>query len=166
MLRKLLLLFAIVMSLPSGVSAQYQERKESARGHQPSFCRDCGYAPYAVNDGWRFMLVTDSSRTTDTDFAAPGLDDSSWRTVDLPHDFQFGLPWIEQGSKARGFKPMAEGWYRKSFRADPSWRGLDVALDFGGLMYYGDVYLNGHKVASTDYGLCRFRGSAVALSRL
>ena len=156
MLRKRLLLFAIVMSLPSGVSAQYQERKESARATNRPFAEIADMRRMPFNDGWRFMPVTDSSRTTDTDFAAPGLDDSSWRTVDLPHDFQFGLPWIEQGSKARGFKPMAEGWYRKSFRADPSWRGLDVALDFGGLMYYGDVYLNGHKVASTDYGYVGF----------
>lgn len=27
-----------------------------------------------------------------------------------------------------------------------------VILDFGGIIYLGDVYLNGTKIASTDYG--------------
>ncbi len=87
-----------------------------------------------------------------TDFASPALDDSSWRTLDLPHDFQFEQPWTENGGDARGFKPMCEGWYRKSFPTDPSWKGKRVVLDFGGIIYWGDVYLNGTKIVSTDYG--------------
>lgn len=102
------------------------------------------------NFGWKFCLVTDGNRQTD--FASPELDDSAWRTLDLPHDFQFEQPWTKKGSGARGFKPMCEGWYRKTFRAKEQWRGLKVALDFGGIIYLGDVYINGHKVASTDYG--------------
>lgn len=47
---------------------------------------------------------------------------------------------------------MCEGWYRKTFVADPSWKGLNVKLDFGGIIYLGDVCINGTKVASTDYG--------------
>ena len=84
--------------------------------------------------------------------ASPALDDSSWRTLDLPHDFQFEQPWTENGGGARGFKPMCEGWYRKSFPTDPSWKGKRVVLDFGGIIYWGDVYLNGTKIVSTDYG--------------
>ena len=47
---------------------------------------------------------------------------------------------------------MCEGWYRKSFPTDPSWKGKRVVLDFGGIIYWGDVYLNGTKIVSTDYG--------------
>jgi beta-galactosidase len=47
---------------------------------------------------------------------------------------------------------MCDGWYRKTFRADSLWRNKFVKLDFGGIIYYGDVYLNDKKIASTDYG--------------
>lgn len=47
---------------------------------------------------------------------------------------------------------MCEGWYRKTFQADSLWKGKRVVMDFGGIIYLGDVYLNGHKIASTDYG--------------
>ncbi len=80
------------------------------------------------------------------------LDDSAWRRLDLPHDFQFEQPWDEQAGGARGFKAQCEGWYRKTFRAEESWKGLQVLLDFEGMMYYGDVYVNGKKVASSEYG--------------
>jgi len=79
-----------------------------------------------------------------------------WRPLSLPHDFQFEQPWTESAGGARGFKPMCEGWYRKSFKADPSWRGKFVYLDFGGIVYLGDVYVNGEKVASTEYGYVGF----------
>ena len=58
----------------------------------------------------------------------------------------------QKEAKADGFKPMCDGWYRKTFVADEAWKGLNVKLDFGGIIYYGDVYINGTKVASTDYG--------------
>lgn len=102
------------------------------------------------NFDWKFQLVTKENKGTN--FAAPALDDSSWRILDLPHDFQFEQPWTKAGGGARGFKPMCEGWYRKSFQADPLWKGKRVVMDFGGIIYLGDVYLNGHKIASTDYG--------------
>lgn len=133
-----------------GAMAQYQRDKEKAPlGNAPlsEFAAD---RDRLFNFGWKFQLVTDGNR--DTDFASPSLDDSSWRTLDLPHDFQFEQPWTKDGGGARGFKPMCEGWYRKTFKADPSWEGKRVVLDFGGIIYLGDVYLNGHKVASTDYG--------------
>ena len=101
------------------------------------------------NFGWKFQLVTNENKNTD--FASPALDDSSWRTLDLPHDFQFEQPWTENGGGAR-FKPMCEGWYQESFPTDPSWKGKRVVLDFGGIIYWGDVYLNGTKIVSTDYG--------------
>ena len=47
---------------------------------------------------------------------------------------------------------MCEGWYRKTFVADKAWEGLHVKLDFGGIIYLGDVYINGTKIASIDYG--------------
>ena len=88
---------------------------------------------------------------------AENYNDSQWRRLDLPHDFQFEQPWVEQAGGARGFKESnTTGWYRKTFTVPTEWQGLQVLLDFGGIMYYGDVFVNGHKVASSEYGYLGF----------
>lgn len=138
------------MLVPVGVTAQYQKAQEKAPLVNVPLENFASQQKVLFNFGWKFQLVTNENKNTD--FASPALDDSSWRTLDLPHDFQFEQPWTENGGGARGFKPMCEGWYRKSFPTDPSWKGKRVVLDFGGIIYLGDVYLNGTKIASTDYG--------------
>ena len=145
---------ALVMALYAGggipAAAQYQNVKDETRKGNRPLAEFATQQHTLFNFGWKFCLVTKENQNTD--FASPALDDSSWRTLDLPHDFQFEQPWTKNGGGARGFKPMCEGWYRKTFRADSLWRGMQVSLDFGGIIYLGDVYINGHKVASTDYG--------------
>lgn len=74
------------------------------------------------------------------------------RVLDIPHDFQIEMPWSKKAGGARGFKDNGVGWYRKTFRADASWKAYKVLLDFEGIMMWGDVWLNGHKILSTDYG--------------
>ena len=117
--------------------AQYQDVKEKkAEGNRP-LTEFVNQQKVLWNFDWEFSF---------------GKEQKEWRHVDLPHDFQFEQPWTKDGGGARGFKPMCEGWYRKTFVADTLWRGLNVKLDFGGIIYYGDVYLNGEKIASTEYG--------------
>jgi beta-galactosidase len=79
-------------------------------------------------------------------------DDSNWRKLDLPHDFQIEQPWDKSAGGGRGFKAMGSGWYRKSFHADPAWKGKKVLLDFEGVMLNGKVWFNGKKIVSMDYG--------------
>lgn len=147
-MKKLLLIATLALSLAA--SAQYQEIKERKIGDNRPLSEFVNQHDVLFNNGWKFLLVTKENKNTD--FASPQLDDSKWRTLDLPHDFQFEQPWTEGGGGARGFKPMCEGWYRKTFMAPKEWQGLSVKLDFGGIIYLGDVYINGIKVASTDYG--------------
>ncbi|MGE4434304.1 MAG: glycoside hydrolase family 2 TIM barrel-domain containing protein [Bacteroidales bacterium] len=84
------------------------------------------------------------------------LDDSDWRKLDLPHDFQIEQPWDESASRGRGFKAMGIGWYRKTFNADANWKGKRILLDFEGIMLHGEVWLNGTKIGGTDYGYLGF----------
>ena len=119
------------------VHAQYVDQKENKIKCNQPLAKFVAQQKVLWNFDWEFSL---------------GTEQKEWRHVDLPHDFQFEQPWTQEGSKARGFKPMCEGWYRKTFVADEAWKGLQVKLDFGGIIYYGDVYINGEKVASTDYG--------------
>ena len=117
--------------------------------------------------GWRFHLG-DITGAEAADF-----DDSSWRTVDVPHDFQIEQPWVEPVAgeningkdeasnvvsrlSARAFKDMNIGWYRKVITPDASMKGKRVILDFEGIMLVGDVYLNGQRIGGTDYGYVGF----------
>ncbi|NDW19176.1 DUF4982 domain-containing protein [Dysgonomonas sp. 216] len=98
------------------------------------------------NFDWKFQLgETENAAATD-------YNDSGWRTLDLPHDFQIEQPWIKSGNSQRGFKELTTGWYRKSFKADPLWKNRRVLLDFEGVMLWGEVWFNGKKIAAIDYG--------------
>lgn len=120
-----------------------------------------------INFGWKFHAGDVNGGE------ATGLDDSGWREVDLPHDFQIEQPWVapsadEKGSNAdeganiksrlssRGFKEMGVGWYRKHFTPADSLKGRRIQLDVEGIMLVGDVYLNGELVGGTDYGYVGF----------
>ncbi len=117
--------------------------------------------------GWRFHAgdVAEGS--------SPQLDDSGWRTVDVPHDFQIEQPWVTPAAdekadnndpaaniksrlSSRGFKEMGKGWYRLHLTPADSLRGRRLLLDFGGIMYTGDVYVNGQLAGGTDYGYVGF----------
>ena len=131
----------VLMCCAVMAQAQYQDVKEKkVEGNRP-LSEFSQHQKVLWNFDWEFSF---------------GKEQKEWRQVDLPHDFQFEQPWTKDGGGARGFKPMCEGWYRKSFVADETWKGLSVKLDFGGIIYYGDVYLNGEKIASTDYGYVGF----------
>lgn len=131
MKHKILLLFYFII-LPGGILAQ--NGKESVRFSQ------------LFNFGWKFQ----SGKAKDA--SSVNYDDSGWRTLDLPHDFQIEQPWDRTASSWRGFKAMGECWYRKSFKSEASWKGKKVLLDFEGLMTYGEVWFNGKKMVDIDYG--------------
>lgn len=85
------------------------------------------------------------------------FNDSQWKSLDLPYDYQLNMPWVEKAKPSRGFKQQSGAWFRKSFTPEDAWKSYTkILLDFEGLMYYGDVYLNGKKIASTEYGYCGF----------
>ena len=115
---KNILITLLSMLIPSSViMAQYQNVQEKASLVNVPLEKFVSQQKTLFNFDWKFQLVTEENKGTN--FAAPALDDSSWRILDLPHDFQFEQPWTKAGGGARGFKPMCEGWYRKSFQADP-----------------------------------------------
>lgn len=120
-----------------------------------------------LNFGWKFHLGDIAQAEI------PMTDDSQWREVDLPHDFQIEQPWVAPAAdekadnsdvaaniksrlSSRGFKEMGKGWYRRHITLPDSLRGKRILLDFGGIMYTGDVYVNGQLVGGTDYGYVGF----------
>lgn len=121
-----------------------------------------------LNFGWRFFLGNIPEA------ASSSYDDRSWRVVDVPHDFQIEQPWVAPAAdekadnndpaanimsrlSSRGFKEMGCGWYRYHLTPADSLRNHRLLLDFGGIMYTGDVYLNGERIGGTDYGYIGFQ---------
>lgn len=149
-MKRVCLLAAILCASILSSSAQYIEeakQQEKANIALDEFLTDQNTL---FNFNWKFCQGNPDNAS------APDFDDSQWRSLDLPHDFQFEQPWDSLQSKARGFKQMCDGWYRKTFTAKKEWKNRQILLDFGGIMYYGDVYINGTKVASTEYGYVGF----------
>lgn len=142
---------ALSLALPAvSVHAQYIEKQEGAVKVNAPAADFSAFRHQLFNFGWRFSLGNpEGAERTD-------YDDSDWRTLDLPHDYQFEQPWAENENKGRGFKRMCEGWYRKTFNVPESLKGRRVLLDFEGVMYVSDVYVNGKKVASNEYGYTGF----------
>ena len=123
----------------------------------------------SLNRNWMFRLGKSESTIT----ASQATEQSGWHKVDVPHDFQIEQPWVAPDASesadnsdaganiksrlsARGFKEMGEGWYVKSFTPADSLKGRRLLLDFQGIMYVGDVYLNGKRIGGTDYGYVGF----------
>ncbi len=124
-------------------------------------------AVYDLNFGWRFH-EGNVEQAQQKDF-----DDSGWRVVDVPHDFQIEQPWVAPAAdekadnsdvaaniksrlSSRGFKEMGQSWYRYHLTPADSLRGRRLLLDFGGIIYTGDVYLNGEAIGGTNYGYVGF----------
>ena len=107
--------------------------------------------------GWKFRLLDDPSIKVEG-----VMDDTGWRTLDIPHDYQMELPWERMGSPARGFKGFTDACYQKHFRADEAWKGRKVVLDFEGVMTSAVIWINGHRLGEIDYG---YLGAEFDISR-
>lgn len=102
--------------------------------------------------GWKFFLGDPSGAE------APSFVDTSWRTVDLPHDWSIeSKPDKDNPSGAGGgFFPGGIGWYRETFHAPEAWKGKRVSVEFDGVYRDATVYLNGHKLGTHPYGYTAF----------
>ena len=122
-----------------------------------------------LNFNWFFHLGDLDAVPT----ALPASDAAGWEQIDVPRDYQIAQPWVEPSPEerpsdgdgaanfksrlsARAFKEMGAGWYVKSYTPDASLKGQRLLLDFEGIMYVGDVYLNGERIGGTDYGYVGF----------
>ncbi len=96
------------------------------------------------------------------------FDDSSWRRLDLPHDWTIeDLPADgsaqtvgpfdrkAEGGTATGYTVGGEGWYRKRFALPPAGTGR-VEILFEGIYMNADLWLNGKPIGSHAYGYTPF----------
>jgi len=99
----------------------------------------------------------------------PVFDDSSWRTLDLPHDWMIeGVPGPDPSAMDGPFDRKSPagfggaylnggiGWYRKTFTLPESARDRHISILFDGAYMDADVTCNGQKLGNHPYGFTSF----------
>ena len=107
----------------------------------------------SFNNDWKFYLG-------DMDNGAQeSLDDTNWRTLNLPHDWAVEGDFSPKNPSGTGggALPGGVGWYRKTFVADESYQGKKVYIDFDGVYMNSQVYINGTLLGKRPYGYISFR---------
>ncbi len=104
------------------------------------------------NDDWKFHLG-DVPEAFD-----PAFDDSSWRSLELPHD------WAVEGDFSKdnpsgtggGALPGGIGWYRKTFVPSASESEKVWRIEFDGVYMNSEVFVNGVSLGVRPYGYISF----------
>jgi beta-galactosidase len=94
------------------------------------------------------------------DFASAmmrAFDDSTWRQVNVPHDWSIEGPFSADYGSGNGYAPGGIGWYRKHFQLDQNQKGRVVTIEFDGVYDYSEVWINGQLVGGRPYGFSSFQ---------
>ncbi|HMD71499.1 MAG TPA: hypothetical protein VKF41_09160, partial [Bryobacteraceae bacterium] len=86
--RRLLVIAALTAALPGWSAEPVRERRN-------------------FDDGWSFHLGEVRGGEQ------PGLDDSGWRKLNLPHDWSIEGTYSGANASGTGYLPGGIGWYRK-----------------------------------------------------
>ena len=105
------------------------------------------------NQDWRFHLgdVSDGQRID--------LDDSSWRKLNLPHDYSIEGEFDEKSAAGTGGGALngGIGWYRKTFNVPVTSKGKLLFVDFDGVYRKSEVWINGQYLGKRPYGYSSFQ---------
>jgi len=105
------------------------------------------------NDNWKFILADSSA------FSNPGLTETGWREVTLPHDWSIEGPFSADNPSGPGggYLPGGIGWYRKSFRLPEKDSVKRIFITFDAIYMNSDVYINGHFAGNRPNGYIGFQ---------
>ena len=106
----------------------------------------------SFNKDWRFHLgeVTNGQATD--------LNDSQWRSLNLPHDWSIEGEFDEKSPAGTGGGALngGTGWYRKTFDLPEAAKSKFVFIDFDGVYRNSEVWINGHYLGKRPYGYSSF----------
>jgi beta-galactosidase len=121
--------------------------------------------PWILPTGNRFLgdpakrLLRPPGNPGEVAYVRSDFDDSSWRRVDLPHDWAIEGPFLATGPHGgMGRLPSAGvGWYRRKLTVPKADEGRSIFLDVDGAMSYASVWLNGQIVGGWPFGYASWR---------
>jgi beta-galactosidase len=105
-----------------------------------------------VDLNWKF------AKGDHTGAEAPGFKDSSWETVDVPHDWSIESNFsdtVKFGAN-HGYLPTGTGWYRKSINLTKKDLQNEIWIEFDGVYRHSDVWINGHHLGHYPNGYNSF----------
>ncbi|MFO1489255.1 MAG: beta-galactosidase GalB, partial [Verrucomicrobiota bacterium] len=112
-----------------------------------------------IKDSGRHFPRPSGNPGGDLPYVQASFDDSSWRQLNLPHDWAIEGPFNSGGvGGSMGRLPSpGVGWYRKQFTIPASDADKRIFLDVDGAMAYAAVWLNGRLIGGWPYGYNSFR---------
>ena len=138
-IRAIGLVLSLVLSFVTGLVAQ-------SAAVNPDFHRRVSF-----NQDWKFF------KGDAPDAEKPGFNDSSWRTVELPHDWAIEGPFALEYGPSQGALPYyGTGWYRKRFTLPAGASEKQYSIEFDGAMSNARVWLNGSELGGRPYGYIGF----------
>ncbi len=145
-----------------------------------SFTNAFGQSRVHINfdNDWKFHLGHASNASKDFNYTIANIfsksgkaeqtaidakfNDSSWRNLDLPHDWAVELPFVESKNfdvVSHGFKPIGGlypetsiGWYRKHFTIPQKDSGQRFQIQFDGIFRDANIWLNGFYLGNNKSG--------------
>ncbi len=132
----------------------------------------------SLDNGWKFHLGNAANAEKDFNYSIanvfaksgagsatpidPKFNDSSWRSLNVPHDWAVELPFSNSPNfdvESHGFKPVgglypetSVGWYRKHFKASRADSGQRYQLQFDGIFRNANIWINGFFVGNNFSG--------------
>ncbi len=119
--------------------------------------------PWVLPSGNEFSESTRADRPEgnlgeDVAYAKSDYDDSSWRQLNLPHDWGIEGPFKQEYPGETGKLPWwGVAWYRKHFKLAPDDAGKQISLEIDGAMSYATVWVNGKFAGGWPYGYASWR---------
>ena len=126
--------------------AVYEESFENVDGTQVRYRTK-------IDLNWKFL------QNDTIDASGKEFDDSSWRLLNLPHDWSIEGEYHQSNPSggSGGFLPTGIGWYRKTLTIPENLRkDRQVFLQFDGVFTNSTVYVDGEKVGGREYGWLSF----------
>ncbi|MCL2834964.1 MAG: DUF4982 domain-containing protein [Treponema sp.] len=104
----------------------------------------------SFNKDW-FFLQSDPEKAETLQY-----DHSSWKKIDLPHDWSIGLNYDPALPGQIGYLPAGIGWYRKVFNISTSQLEKNIYLSFDGIFMNSKIWINGNLAGERPYGYIGF----------
>lgn len=115
-----------------------------------------------IKDKTKHYTRPEGNPGADFPFVKSTFDDSTWKTINVPHDWGIQGPFLEGwGAEVGGgmgrLASHGVAWYRKKIDISNTDKNKSVFLDIDGAMSYAMVWCNGHLVGGWPYGYNSWR---------
>jgi len=112
--------------------------------------------------GWNLLMGDINAYTTDftkggmvggkmKDYFNPEFNDSAWRPINLPHDFEVEQQ-LDKNAQSNSALPDGIAWYRRVFEVSKEEEGKRFILTFDGVCRFSEVFVNGFHVQTHRFG--------------